>query len=112
MSVPTPSDRVDEAMRRLDFKPSIAARILSGAKSNQIALIYDNHSPYYMHQVLTGCWERCHEEGVRLLAQPVVVTDPRTSATRCATSSPRPTSTAHPVLAGDRLRAGAAALEA
>jgi LacI family transcriptional regulator len=67
--------RVDEAMRRLDFKPSIAARILSGAKSNQIALIYDNHSPYYMHQVLTGCWERCHDEGVRLLAQPVVVSD-------------------------------------
>ena len=67
--------RVDQAMRRLDFKPSIAARILSGAKSNQIALIYDNHSPYYMHQVLTGCWERCHEEGVRLLAQPVVVSD-------------------------------------
>lgn len=67
--------RVDEAMRRLDFKPSIAARILSGAKSNQIALIYDNHSPYYMHQVMTGCWERCHEEGVRLLAQPVVVSD-------------------------------------
>lgn len=67
--------RIDEAMRRLDFKPSIAARILSGAKSGQIALIYDNHSPYYMHQVLTGCWERCHDEGVRLLAQPVVVTD-------------------------------------
>lgn len=67
--------RIDAAMRRLDFRPSIAARILSGAKSNQIALIYDNHSPYYMHQVLTGCWERCHEEGVRLLAQPVVVTD-------------------------------------
>ncbi|GAA4008457.1 LacI family DNA-binding transcriptional regulator [Sphingomonas humi] len=67
--------RVDEAMRRLDFRPSIAARILSGAKSNQIALIYDNHSPYYMHQVLTGCWERCHVEGVRLVAQPVVVTE-------------------------------------
>jgi LacI family transcriptional regulator len=67
--------RVDEAMRRLDFRPSIAARILSGAKSNQLALIYDNHSPYYMHQVLTGCWERCHDEGVRLIAQPVVVSD-------------------------------------
>ncbi|MFY8196384.1 MAG: LacI family DNA-binding transcriptional regulator, partial [Novosphingobium sp.] len=40
--------RVEEAMRALDFRPSVAARILSGAKSNQIALIYDNHSPYYM----------------------------------------------------------------
>ena len=73
---PDTKDRVNAAMRRLDFRPSIAARILSGAKSNQIALIYDNHSPYYMHQVLTGCWERCRDEGVRLLAQPVVVSEP------------------------------------
>ena len=28
--------RVDTAMRELDFTPSIAARILSGAKSNQL----------------------------------------------------------------------------
>ncbi|HEX6784417.1 MAG TPA: LacI family DNA-binding transcriptional regulator [Sphingomicrobium sp.] len=68
--------KVDEAMRALDFKPSIAARILSGAKSNQIALIYDNHSPYYMYQIQSGCWQRCHEAGIRLLAQPVIVTDP------------------------------------
>ena len=69
--------RVDEAMRALDFRPSTAARILSGAKSNQIALIYDNHSPYYMHQIQMGCWERCQAEGIRLLAQPVDVADPR-----------------------------------
>lgn len=68
--------RVEEAMRALDFRPSVAARILSGAKSNQIALIYDNHSPYYMFQIQTGCWEYCKEKGIRLLAQPVDVADP------------------------------------
>lgn len=68
--------RVEEAVRALDFRPSIAARILSGAKSNQIALIYDNHSPYYMSQIQMGCWERCHQDNIRLLAQPVDVTDP------------------------------------
>lgn len=68
--------RVESAMQALDFKPSVAARILSGAKSNQIALIYDNHSPYYMFQIQSGCWERCHEAGIRLLAQPVNVADP------------------------------------
>ena len=65
--------RVEEAMQALDFRPSVAARILSGAKSNQIALIYDNHSPYYMFQIQTGCWELCKEKGIRLLAQPVDV---------------------------------------
>ena len=69
--------RVEEAMRALDFRPSIAARILSGAKSNQIALIYDNHSPYYMFQIQNGCWTRCQQDGIRLLAQPVDVADPR-----------------------------------
>ena len=68
--------RVDAAVRELDFTPSIAARILSGAKSNQVALIYDNHSPYYMFQIQTGCWEFCKQQGIRLLAQPVDVTDP------------------------------------
>lgn len=69
-------EKVERAMQELGFKPSVAARILAGTKSNQIALIYDNHSPYYMHQIQSGCWERCHDEGVRLLAQPVNVDDP------------------------------------
>ncbi len=68
--------RVEAAMQALDFRPSVAARILSGAKSNQVALIYDNHSPYYMFQIQTGCWEFCKEKGIRLLAQPVDVADP------------------------------------
>jgi len=69
--------RVEEAMKALDFRPSVAARILSGAKSNQVALIYDNHSPYYMFQIQTGCWDVCRAKGIRLLAQPVDVADPQ-----------------------------------
>ena len=68
--------RVEDAMRALDFRPSVAARILSGGKSNQIALIYDNHSPYYMFQIQTGCWDFCRANHIRLLAQPVDVADP------------------------------------
>ena len=64
-------EKVQAAMAELDFRPSVAARILSGAKSGQVALIYDNHSPYYMFQIQKGCWEVCHESGIRLLAQPV-----------------------------------------
>lgn len=69
-------ERVDKAMQELGFKPSIAARILAGTKSGQIALIYDNHSPYYMNQIQTGCWQGCQAAGLRLLAQPVDVADP------------------------------------
>ena len=69
-------EKVERAMQELDFRPSVAARILSGSKSNQIALIYDNHSPYYMFQIQSGCWDCCKVHGIRLLAQPVDVTDP------------------------------------
>lgn len=62
--------RVEQAMAELNFSPSLAARTLAGKRSHQIALIYDNHSPYYIHQIQTGVWARCVEEGVRMLAQP------------------------------------------
>jgi LacI family transcriptional regulator len=62
--------RVERAVAELNFQPSVAARILAGKRSYQIALIYDNHSPHYIHQIQTGVWARCLEEGVRLLAQP------------------------------------------
>ncbi len=65
--------RVERAMAELNFQPSVAARILAGKRSYQIALIYDNHSPHYIHQIQTGVWARCLEEGVRLLAQPTDV---------------------------------------
>jgi LacI family transcriptional regulator len=63
--------KVEAAVAALNFSPSLAARTLAGSRSFQIALIYDNHSPYYIHAVQEGVWSRCKEEGVRMLAQPV-----------------------------------------
>jgi LacI family transcriptional regulator len=65
--------RVERAIAELKFSPSAAARILAGKRSHQVALLYDNHSPHYIHQIQTGVWARCMEEGVRLLAQPTDV---------------------------------------
>jgi LacI family transcriptional regulator len=68
--------KVEAAVAALNFSPSLAARTLAGSRSFQIALIYDNHSPYYIHAVQEGVWSRCREEGVRMLAQPVDVESP------------------------------------
>jgi LacI family transcriptional regulator len=70
-------EKVEAAMAELNFHPSVAARVLAGTKSGQVALIYDNHSPHYMHQIMMGCWDRCNAEGLRLIAQPVDVADPK-----------------------------------
>ena len=66
-------EKVEVAMAAMSFSPSTAARSLAGQRSHQIALIYDNHSPYYIHAIQEGVWARCREEGVRMLAQPADV---------------------------------------
>jgi LacI family transcriptional regulator len=72
--------KVDAAMAALKFSPSLAARSLAGRRSFQIALIYDNHSPFYIHQIQEGVWAQCREQGVRMLAQPADVGSPTLAA--------------------------------
>jgi LacI family transcriptional regulator len=62
--------RVEAAVEQLNFRPSSVARTLAGRRSFQVALLYDNPSPYYINEVQTGALERCAEEGFRLLFQP------------------------------------------
>lgn len=64
--------RVEQVVAELNFRPSLAARTLAGRKSFQVALLYDNPSPYYVYHLQAGALERCHELGYRLLIQPVV----------------------------------------
>ncbi|MBO9712726.1 LacI family DNA-binding transcriptional regulator [Sphingomonas sp.] len=63
--------RVEEAVARLNFRPSHAARTLAGRRSFSVALLYDNPSPYYVYHVQHGAQQRCDELGFRLLHQPV-----------------------------------------
>lgn len=63
--------RVEEVVARLNFRPSHAARTLAGRRSFQVALLYDNPSPYYVYHVQAGAQQRCTELGFRLLLQPI-----------------------------------------
>jgi len=62
--------RVEEAVAQLNFRPSHAARTLAGRKSFQVALLYDNPSPYYVYHVQAGAQIACVRHGYRLLHQP------------------------------------------
>jgi LacI family transcriptional regulator len=62
--------RVEEAVARLNFRPSHAARTLAGRKSFSVALLYDNPSPYYVYHMQHGAQQRCVELGFRLFHQP------------------------------------------
>lgn len=62
--------RVEAAVATLRFRPSHAARALAGGRSHQVALVCDNPSPYYIHQMQLGVRDRCVEAGMRMIAQP------------------------------------------
>ena len=62
--------RVEDVVARLNFRPSAAARVLAGAKSHQVALLFDNASPHYIFHLRAGAQDRCQELGFRLLLQP------------------------------------------
>lgn len=63
--------RVEEVVAQLNFRPSQAARTLAGRRSYQVALLFDNPSPYYVYHTQLGAQQRCGEQGFRLLVQPV-----------------------------------------
>ncbi len=63
-------EKVEKAVAELGFRPSFAARALAGGKSFQIALIYDNPSPYFAQNIQAGVRERCLASGYRMIAQP------------------------------------------
>ncbi|GGI86379.1 LacI family transcriptional regulator [Polymorphobacter multimanifer] len=71
---PATRRRVEEAIARLDFRPSVAARALAGQRSFQIALLYDNPSPYYIYSIQTGARAHCIERGFRVVFQECDVT--------------------------------------
>jgi len=68
--------RVEEAVAQLNFRPSHAARTLAGRKSFQVALLYDNPSPYYVYHVQAGAQIACVRHGYRLLHQPCDLKSP------------------------------------
>lgn len=63
-------DHVETVVARLGFRPNFAARALAGHRSFQIALIYDNPSPYNAQNIQAGVRARCTESGYRMIAQP------------------------------------------
>ncbi|WP_426164821.1 LacI family DNA-binding transcriptional regulator [Sandarakinorhabdus sp. DWP1-3-1] len=68
--------RVEAAIAKLEFRPSVAARALAGQRSFQIALLYDNPSPYYIYSIQTGARAHCVERGFRVFFQECDITAP------------------------------------
>jgi LacI family transcriptional regulator len=61
--------KVEAAVAALNFRPSTAARALAGQRAHQVALIYNNPSPYYIYNIQAGARAHCLERGFRVIFQ-------------------------------------------
>jgi LacI family transcriptional regulator len=62
-------EKVRNAIRILDYSPSVAARVLAGNRSFLLGLFYDTPSSYYTHSIQMGALERCREAGYHLILE-------------------------------------------
>ena len=63
-------DKVNEAIKVLDYQPNLAARNLAGTKSYVIGFIYDNPNAYYVIDMQNGILSSCKKLGYDLLIHP------------------------------------------
>jgi LacI family transcriptional regulator len=69
--------RVQDAIRDLNYHPSLAARSLAGRRSGLLALVYDAPSPGHLLKLQAGARAVCRERGYRLLFHPCDSRGPR-----------------------------------
>ena len=63
-------EKVQAAVKELNYQPNLAARNLAGTKSFTIAYVYDNPNAYYIIDMQEGILAACRQEGFELLINP------------------------------------------
>ncbi len=64
--------RVEAAVKQLNYKPHPSARSLAGNRSYLVALLYDNPSSNYLMEILTGVLDACEAHHYSMMLRPLV----------------------------------------
>lgn len=62
-------DRVEAAIRDLNYRPNLMARGLAGGRAYSIGLVYNNPSRSYLGEILLGAQQRCRIGGHHLVIE-------------------------------------------
>ncbi|MEM9529337.1 MAG: LacI family DNA-binding transcriptional regulator [Pseudomonadota bacterium] len=68
-------ERVEEAMKRLNYRPNSPGRMLAGSRTYLLGLIYNANSSYSA-SIQNGVLKTCRQEHYDLLIHPCTYTDP------------------------------------
>ena len=63
-------EKVQAAVKELNYQPNLAARNLASTKSFTIAYVYDNPNAYYIIDMQEGILSACRQQGFELLINP------------------------------------------
>jgi LacI family transcriptional regulator len=64
-------DRIQEAIAKVDYRPNIGARRLSGGRTYQVLMIFNNPNVAWTGELLIGMMHACHNIGYHLLIEGV-----------------------------------------
>lgn len=64
--------RVESAVAALNYRPHPSARSLAGNRSFLVALLYDNPSPNYLMEVISGVLDACEAYQYGMMLRPLV----------------------------------------
>ncbi len=65
------AERVREAIARVNYKPNVGARRLSGGRTYQLLMLFNNPNVTWIAEVLIGSMHACREIGYHLLLEGV-----------------------------------------
>ena len=64
-------DRIQKAIAKVDYRPNVVARRLSGGRTYQLLTIFNNPNVTWTAEVLIGMLHACHKIGYHLLIEGV-----------------------------------------
>jgi len=64
-------DKIQEAIAKVDYRPNMGARRLSGGRTYQILMIFNNPNITWTAEVLIGMMHACHTIGYHLMIEGV-----------------------------------------
>ena len=67
---------VEDAIKILNYRPSVAPRAAVGSKSYVIGLVFDNPNASYIVELLQGALEQARKDGYHLIVEPVNLSSP------------------------------------
>lgn len=67
---------VEDAIKTLNYRPSVAPRAAVGSRSYVLGLIFDNPNASYIVELLQGALEQSRKDGYHLIVEPVNLSSP------------------------------------